>query len=717
MDLFTLLRRYKTILSLDTAQRLFGRATFMVQMSIEQIHLLWQQLTNGDESLDNALSEGVAVADLCQKWRDNHRPRFFLDKDLHSQIVSLLTSIAPKAANLIIAEADQICGHIFDLLGSGPTPLRDKIDWHIDFKTGHRWNPRTYYKRIRPAPYPGGYDIKVPWELSRCQHFVRLGQAYWITNDEKYAREFVAQVEDWNASNPWPWGVNWACTMDVAIRAVNWLWGYAFFRESPILSDEFRLHFYKSLLVHGRHIYRNLENRDGFTNNHYLADLVGLTYLGILCPEFKEAAEWRDFGLRELWQEMFKQVYPDGVSFEASIPYHRLAVEFFLSPVILCQLHEIPVPDEVMVRLEKMLEFVMHYTKPDGTAPLIGDGDNGRLHRLKAWEIQGREWNDHRHLLAIGATLFNRQDFAKAAGDQWEEAIWLLGERAFAAWSALVTHRQSPVILPSRIFPHGGLYILREHDACMIVDAGPNGQNGRGGHGHNDALSFEFYAGGVSWFIDPGTYAYTSDYKARELFRSTAYHNTPRVLCPEGLEQNRSSARTPFQLPQDTQCTASYAKMPTGAQRLRLGLVHYAGQAIEIERDILAHEKTWIIRDRQLSDNRCTIEVNFRLSHGVTIHTIQAQPDCYLLCSSAFYLLLCGFSHEDARWDICSGWISPSYGIRFESSVITYRTHKSNHAAQIALGWCFLPNPDASAIAGALRQARSMYELLVTTKP
>jgi len=356
-------------------------------------------------------------------------PRFFLDTDRCQGLVSAIRDCCPEVEALTIAAADRVCEHTFDLLGSGPVHLGERIDWHIDFKTGHRWDPQRYYADIRPAPYPGGYDIKVPWELSRCQHFVRLGQAYWFTRDNKYAREFVSQVESWIDSNPWPFGANWASTMDVSIRVVNWLWGYHFFKDSPNLTDEFLPHFYRSLLIHGRHIISNLEKRNGLGTNHYLSNLVGLIYLGILCPEFKEAEKWREFGLGALWREIFEQVYEDGVNFEASTPYHRLATELFLSPIILCQLNDIFVPVEVMARLEKMLEFVMYYTKPDGIAPIIGDADNGRLHRLAIWAESVREWQDHRYLLAIGAFLFRRTDFAQAAGDQWQEAIWLLGNR------------------------------------------------------------------------------------------------------------------------------------------------------------------------------------------------------------------------------------------------------------------------------------------------
>src|SRR6185503_9397594 len=91
-----------------------------------------------------------------------------------------------------------------------------------------------------------------------------------------------------------------------------------------------------SLLAHGRHIAANLEvHSDGTTTNHYLANVVGLFYLGVCVPVFREAKAWRQFGLAALEAEMQKQVLPDGVDYESSIPYHRLVTEMFLSVALL----------------------------------------------------------------------------------------------------------------------------------------------------------------------------------------------------------------------------------------------------------------------------------------------------------------------------------------------------------------------------------------------
>jgi len=74
--------------------------------------------------------------------------------------------------------------------------------------------------------------------------------------------------------------------------------------------------------------------------------------------------------------------------------------------------------------------------------------------------------------------------------------------------------------------------------------------NGRGSHGHNDALSFEVSAGGAAFIVDPGSYVYTFNLQERNLFRSTAYHSTVQV---DGAEQNTIDERVPFVIGNEAQ--------------------------------------------------------------------------------------------------------------------------------------------------------------------
>ena len=89
---------------------------------------------------------------------------------------------------------------------------------------------------------------------------------------------------------------------------------------------------------------------------------------------------------------------------------------------ILLARHGEPFAPDWQSRLERMLEFVEAYVKPDGRLPLIGDADDGRIQKLGTQPI-----NDHRYLLSAGAALFGRADFKRAAGQFADESFWLLG--------------------------------------------------------------------------------------------------------------------------------------------------------------------------------------------------------------------------------------------------------------------------------------------------
>jgi hypothetical protein len=490
------------------------------------------------KDIDSSFSIDSAES-LKEYFSYRSSPAFYSVKDI-SHAAQLFEKLLPHYRDSIVTEADIVCEHVFDLLGAGETSLCKSINWHRDFKTGFDWNSRKYYRDIE-IPY-GQAEIRVPWELSRFCHAVTLGQAYMLTKDEKYAKEFVSQVEDWLENNKPHFGVNWACTMDVAIRACNWVMAYPFLKDSPEISDEFLLAFLKSLYQHGKHIRANLEYSDAVTSNHYLSNIAGLSYLGVLFPEFRDAEEWRTFGIQELKKEMEKQVYPDGSDFEASTCYHRLVLElFFYSTMIVvindvdfdgqnyCQVTEKVFGAEYTERLYKMFDAVLYLLKPNGMMPQIGDNDSGRFHVFMQRNIL-----DMRYLLTFGALFFNEPKFRVKEFGFSEEALCSFGKEGYENWQSLPEHTLRDI--QSKTFPDAGWYVMRNERDYLIVSCGPNGQNGNGGHAHNDKLSFELCLDSQNTIVDPGTYVYTPEPEMRNLFRSTEYHNT---VCIEGHEQNR----------------------------------------------------------------------------------------------------------------------------------------------------------------------------------
>lgn len=449
----------------------------------------------------------------------------------------------PDSVQNKIVQADLICEHIFDLLGSGPKKLSSEgkgyqsINWHIDFKSNYSWNPKIFFHNIRFG-HIEGVDIKVPWELSRFQHLNTLGQAYILTGDMKYAEEFKNQITDWIMNNRVGFGVNWKCTMDVAIRASNWLVAQEYFSGKDVFPKEFWQEFYSSIYEHGRFIIKHLENRRGLTNNHYISDLAGLFFIVVYCPFFKENKSWQQFALTELSKEIEKQVYPDGCNFEASTSYHCLLLELFFYAKLLGERAGIEFPTSYEDRIRKMFEFSLYCIKPNGMVPQIGDNDSGRF-----LIFHKRPILEHKYLLSLAAVYYRDSQFKLSSFTFDEEAFWIFGKTGKQVYDDL-PFRGVPV--SSKSFPDAGWYIMRHNDDYCFISCGPNGQDGNGGHAHNDKLSFELMLDGEDIVVDPGTYVYTANPKKRNKFRSTKYHNTINF---NGYEQSQMPEKDMFSLP------------------------------------------------------------------------------------------------------------------------------------------------------------------------
>ena len=625
------------------------------------------------------------------------KPILFINPSKQIKILSL---------DKIIPRADKICKHIFNLLGSGDVALGEKIDWHCDFKSGYSWNPKTFYLDIKYGDKEV-VDVKVPWELSRFQHLSLLGKAYWLVDDEKYAREFVNQIDDWIENNKPGFGVNWKCTMDVAIRACNWLLGYYFFKDSKEITDEFLIKFLKSLFIHGKHIERNLEKGwQGLTSNHYLSDIAGLVYLGLFFRDTKIGEKWLNFGIKELKKEMKKQVYSDGCDFETSTCYHRLVLELFFYSTFLVVMNDKNFNDknykeitekifgkEYTKKLYKMFEAVLYLLKPNGRMPQIGDNDSGQLFKLYPREVL-----DMRYLLAIGAVFFKEDKWKVkeffASDEDITEILILFGEKGKEVWDSL--EWSSLKNIKSRAFTDAGWYVMRDNMNYCIISCGPNGHNGNGGHTHNDKLSFELSIDGKDVIVDPGTYVYTSDYRMRNLFRNSKYHNT---VVADGKEINRFNPIELFWIHNDTGGNIKTWKV--GEEYIFFEGEHYGYQRfknhITHKRQILFNKKLacWVTKDIFIGNGKHTFEFYFHfapMNIGVLHYSKEilekAREVGNFLNENSFdineslvvetrktegpNLLVIPVNCSGVSLSIEEGWISYSYGVKTKAPVVKF---------------------------------------------
>jgi len=480
----------------------------------------------------------LSPAELLQHFRDRTTPEFLPGCDAlraHATVSSQRSLFPFETAQLLERAARITDEHCWTVLVYCEKSFGESINWLRDPLSDALW-PLDYHADVQLFRTDGS-DARVLWEVNRLAHLVTLARAYLVTNDEKYAAEIFKELADWCKQNPLGRGANWACAMEVALRAINLLAVFELVRRSPQLNEETLLPLLQMLDQHGAHIRRNLEFSYISTSNHYLSDVVGLLWLGIMLPELEAAEEWRAFGLRETLREMDKQVLADGADSEASTGYHRLVLELFLYSFILARANQIEIGEKYWEKLRAMLSYVRAYLKPDGRAPLVGDTDSGQVLPLVR-----RSADEHAYVLAIGAALFKEPRFKLPAHEAAmpEELLWILGEEGVRAFHSLPEETECTA---SQAFEDAGTYILRDGDLYLLYNASGNGLRGRGSHGHNDALSLEVSACGTSFIIDPGTYVYSANLRERQLFRSVVYHSTVEV---DGAEQNTTDQNLPF---------------------------------------------------------------------------------------------------------------------------------------------------------------------------
>jgi hypothetical protein len=417
-----------------------------------------------------------------------------------------------RLAHEIERLAESICRHRFPILGY-EIETGGEIHWRRDYIHGVE-SDLSFFRRIPYLDPARAGDHKIIWELNRHQHLVTLAQAAQLTGRPEFLDEIGRQLESWWRQNPYVRGINWTSALEVAFRALSWVWIWRL--AGPDLPSGCADRLLNELYRHGVYLEHNLSVYFS-PNTHLLGEAVALHALGVLFPDWPRSKTWRSLGGRIVAEEMQIQVREDGSHFEQSTAYHVYSTDFFLFHALLEG-----VSDAYLGRLRRMADYLAALSSTDGTIPLMGDDDGGRL-----FHPYGNRRRFGAATLATCCVFFGSDDWPYRPADLEEQAAWWCGEKAFAPRPG---HAEPA---KARLFPDAGVAILSSVPTHIVVDTRAFG-HANAGHSHAHALQIVCRHADRDILIDPGTYTYVGEPEWRSRFRGTAFHNTVRV---DGLDQ------------------------------------------------------------------------------------------------------------------------------------------------------------------------------------
>jgi hypothetical protein len=515
-----------------------------------------------------------------------------------------------------------------------------EIRWRRDYPHGKE-TPATYFRRIPYLDFERVGDHKWIWEMNRHQHLVLLAQAWALDPQSAYRDAIVGQWESWLRANQPQRGINWTSALEVAVRALSWIW--ILHLAGAALPESLRTQVLRSLRIHGLHLAANLSIYFS-PNTHLLGEALALEALGRFLPGLPEAELWRERGAYWVRECLRRHVMADGSYFEQSSYYHIYALDMFLLSAIWGR------GGRLDPAVGRMAEFAEALLGEDGRMPFLGDDDGGRL-----FHPFGPRAEFGRGTMAVYAALGG----AVTGGAEWLDreaacpmAAWWLGARAQGCWET----RRGPGV-GSRLFASAGWAVLAAGGVDGIVDAGPFG-SGSGGHSHADALSLTLRRNGREVLIDPGTFTYLADPAWRERFRAASSHST---IAVEGLPQAEPAG--PFR----------WARIPavrllgwrSDEERDELDAVcEYGGVR---HRRVLRFDKkklrVWIADVLEGAARPGAVRQNWRLAEAPE----ELGPRCYSAGGARITL------DENVEMSIEPGWRSVVLGSREEAPVLAVR--------------------------------------------
>lgn len=410
----------------------------------------------------------------------------------------------------------------FQCLGYGKLKIPQKREWHYDNLHDYKWK-LSYFNNIDYIAIDDFCDIKIPWEMSRLQYLIILAFAFIENKDEKVLKKYNSIINDWTSANPPGYGVNWTCTMEVAIRMTNI--AISFMIVKKYLSEKQINLITQSLAEHKKYIYHFPEISD-VPGNHYLSNLMGAFLIESISGNNKSI----DVTLQNFVNEAKNQFLKDGCHFEMSPTYHVMCLEM-VSIVTAFALRKKSTDNRQIIELIKIYKNGVSFCEKIGNnyeVPIFGDNDSGQI---ISFNKKTRNYKSLKQFLNI---ISNK----RAELNLEYHTVLLLSISKIISKDQKINIKEKVNISS---FSNHFFTGIKVNQLSAIMRVGKQGLKGRASHDHDDALHTSLSKNGEDILVDKGCHSYTLDKEIRWKYIVSSAHNSLKEIGKERSNLNQGS--------------------------------------------------------------------------------------------------------------------------------------------------------------------------------
>ena len=351
-------------------------------------------------------------------------------------------------------------------------------------------------------------DIKNVWEFSRFDWVVSMAQRGAAGQPEEIERA-DRWLSNWLDSNPPYRGPNWKCGQEASIRVLHLALASMILGSHRVLTPGMR-----SLVeMHLRRIRPTMSYAEAQDNNHATSEaaamFVGGSWLA-RATESNEFLQWEREGRRALERTVARLFLPDGSFSQASLNYHRLALDTLTIAERWRVLHGLPrwsaAFQERAAAATRWLEAMVDPSS--GDAPNLGSNDGALL-----VDLADAGYRDYRPSVRAAGILFEGVGRFSGAPAAELHCAWLGLSRP---------DREVPASQGLIEFRDGGYMRYRSGEMLLLLRRPKYPFRPC----HCDALHVDLWIGSRNVIRDGGSFSYAAPEPWATYFPGTASHST-----------------------------------------------------------------------------------------------------------------------------------------------------------------------------------------------